>query len=205
MTGYHGLLAFGSNFSVVTTDTNNVQPIQCLTKHRAIVNKVLWAPKIENCNLVTLVSSDTAGQIIHWNIGSGECIAVFQDGTKGILGMEWVPSADESCLLLATLHAPYHLVIWDVLKQTKLWKKGFTDTLISFSFNPFDGTRLAFLCPDCILFVDDFNACKIPSTNGRKFYISSPRLTDGAEDVTRTRDRLKRLMKGLVVAETKPR
>ncbi|RZF44986.1 hypothetical protein LSTR_LSTR001947 [Laodelphax striatellus] len=203
--GYHGLLAFGSNCSVVTTDTNNIQPVQCLTKHRAIVNKVLWAPKIENCNLVTLVSSDTAGQIIHWNIGSGECIAVFQDGTKGILGMEWVPSADESCLLLATLHSPYHLVIWDVLKQTKLWKKGFTDTLISFSFNPFDGTRLAFLCPDCILFVDDFNPLKIPSTNGRKFYISSPRLTDGPEDVTRTRDRLKRLMKGLVVAETKPR
>lgn len=60
------------------------------------------------------------------------------------------------------------------------------------------------LCPDCILFVDDFNVGKIPSTNGRKYYISSPRGSD-IEDNLRTRDHLKRLMKGLVVGETKPR
>lgn len=58
------------------------------------------------------------------------------------------------------------------------------------------------LCPDCILFVDEFSVSKAPSTNGRKFYISSPRL---AEENLRTRDRLKKLMRGLVVGENIPR
>lgn len=60
----------------------------------------------------------------------------------------------------------------------------------------------AVLCPDGILFVDEFSVGKIPSTNGKKFYISSPRLN---EDNLRTRDRLKKLMRGLVVGENKPK
>lgn len=39
--GYHGLLAYGSNYTVVVIDTQNIQPIQCLDKHKAIVNKVI--------------------------------------------------------------------------------------------------------------------------------------------------------------------
>jgi hypothetical protein len=76
------------------------------------------------------------------------------------------------------------------------------------------------LCSDCILFVDDFTLSKVPSSNGRKFYISSPRsnlsassargsvsnLTSvGLEEKQRTGDRLRRLMKDLVVGETKPK
>ena len=52
------------------------------------------------------------------------------------------------------------------------------------------------------MFVDEFSVGKIPSTNGHKFYISSPRIS---EDIIRTRDRLKKLMRGLVVGENKPR
>jgi hypothetical protein len=78
----------------------------------------------------------------------------------------------------------------------------------------------AVLCSDCLLFVDDFTLGKVPSSNGRKFYISSPRsnpsassargsvsnLTSvGLEEKQRTRDRLRRLMKDLVVGETKPK
>lgn len=64
---------------------------------------------------------------------------------------------------------------------------------------------IAVLCHDCILFVDDFQIGKIPSTNGRKFYISSPKFDPTSEENLRGRDRLKKLMKGLVVAETKPK
>ncbi|XP_075222794.1 WD repeat-containing protein 11-like [Lycorma delicatula] len=203
--GYHGMLAFGSNCSVVAVDTVNIQPVQCLNKHKGIVNKVLWAPKTDNHDRVTLISSDIGGQIIYWDVKGASVITALQDGNKPVLGMEWIPGLEDGQLHLATLHSPYYLIIWDLMKHSKIWKKGFTDTLISFNFNPFDSTKLAFLCPDCILFVDDFNPNKIPSTNGTKFYISSPRLSDGPEDSVRTRDRLKRLMKGLVVAETKPR
>lgn len=74
-------------------------------------------------------------------------------------------------------------------------------------------------CSDCILFVDDFTLRKVPSSNGKKFYISSPRsaqqnaargslsnLTSvGLEEKQRTRDRLRKLMKELVIGETKPK
>lgn len=75
----------------------------------------------------------------------------------------------------------------------------------------------AVLCTDCILFVDDFMLGKVPSSNGRKFYISSPRSNQaargsmsnltavGLEEKQRTKDRLRRLMKDMVVGETKPR
>lgn len=78
----------------------------------------------------------------------------------------------------------------------------------------------AVLCSDCILFVDDFTLSKVPSSNGRKFYISSPRLNTsassargsvsnltsvGLEEKQRTTDRLRRLMKDLVLGETKPK
>lgn len=60
------------------------------------------------------------------------------------------------------------------------------------------------MCTDCILFLDDLNPNKIPSSNGRKFYISSPPMRE-FEDNIRARDRLKKLMKGLVIGDSKPR
>lgn len=208
--GHHGLVAYGCNTYVVVIDTTNVQPVQCLDHHKSIVNKVLWSPvvrnKVDDTASVELVSADSTGHIIHWDITIGSPLVVLQDGNKPVLAMEWVNShvVDKSDLFLAALHSPFYFIIWDIKKQFKLWKKSFTDTLLSFNFNPFNTSQLAFLCPDCILFVDDFNVGKIPSTNGRKYYISSPRGSD-IEDNLRTRDRLKRLMKGLVVGETKPR
>lgn len=60
------------------------------------------------------------------------------------LAIEWVPRTNkEDHLYLAALHAPYSLVIWNVNKGWKEWKKSFTDILSTFSFDPFDGTKLA--------------------------------------------------------------
>ncbi|PSN34557.1 WD repeat-containing protein 11 [Blattella germanica] len=204
--GYHGLLAYGSNYSVVIVDTKNVQPIQCLDKHKSMVNKVLWEKHSQNKAsseppLLQLVSSDTTGHIIVWDVADGNPQAVLQEGNKPVLDMEWVPDFDGGEHMLAALHPPYSLVIWDTKKKTKLWKKTYTET-------------------DCILFIDDFTLSKVPSSNGRKFYISSPRsnpsansargsvsnlTTVGLEEKQRTRDRLRRLMKDLVVGETKPK
>lgn len=99
------------------------------------------------------------------------------------------------------------------------------------------------MCSDCILFIDDFTLNKVPSSNGRKFYISTPRTSTniggsgsvgsggnlsnsgnslssglsatgsvpnlaaavGLEEKQRARDRLRRLMKDLVLGETKPK
>ena len=56
--------------------------------------------------------------------------------------MEWVPGMENE-LMLAALHSPYFLIIWDIKKQSKLWKKSFTDTLLSFNFDPFDGSKIS--------------------------------------------------------------
>lgn len=223
--GHHGLLAYGSNYTIVVIDTKNVQPIQCLDKHKSMVNKVLWERSNRNKaadepSSLQLVSSDTTGHIIVWDVVVGNPRTVLQEGNKPILDMEWVSGFNNGEQMLAALHPPYALVIWDIRNKTKLWKKTYTETLVSFSFDPFAPSKLAFLCSDCLLFVDDFTLSKVPSSNGRKFYISSPRsnpsassargsvsnLTSvGLEEKQRTRDRLRRLMKDLVVGETKPK
>jgi len=45
--------------------------------------------------------------------------------------------------MLAALHPPYSLVIWDTRNKTKLWKKTYTETLVSFKFDPFAPSKLA--------------------------------------------------------------
>lgn len=203
--GWHGLLAWASQCSIVIADTRSIQQVQCLTKHKAHIRKVLWSPQgyeLRNHSNMCLASADINGYIGFTDVYSGKTISFVQDSNKSVLTIEWVPSPDKSTLYLASLHSLYSFVIWNVNDGTKLWKKTFTDTLNSFCFDPFDFTKLAFLCPDCILFVDEFSVSKAPSTNGRKFYISSPRL---AEENLRTRDRLKKLMRGLVVGENIPR
>lgn len=58
--------------------------------------------------------------------------------------MEWVPRTNkDDHLYLAALHSPYSLVIWNMDKGWKEWKKSFTDVLSSFNFDPFDGSKLA--------------------------------------------------------------
>ncbi|GLH00339.1 Uncharacterized protein GBIM_06748 [Gryllus bimaculatus] len=221
--GQHGLLAYGSNYSVVIIDTKNIQTIQCLDKHKSMVNKVLWEKaQTSRSPAIDLVSSDTTGHIIVWDVTSGIPHGVLQEGSKPVLDMQWVSGFDSNDHILAALHPPYSLVIWDTYNKTKLWKKTYTETLVSFRFDPFDASKMAFLCNDCILFIDDFTLTKVPSSNGRKFYVSSPRTNPsassargsvsnlssvGLEEKQRSRDRLRlrRLMKDLVIGETKPK
>ena len=57
--------------------------------------------------------------------------------------MEWLSTQDMSHDLLVALHPPYSLVLWNADTGTKLWKKSYTDTLLSFSFDPFEPSHLA--------------------------------------------------------------
>ncbi|KAF4521502.1 hypothetical protein B566_EDAN001802 [Ephemera danica] len=151
--GSHGLLAFGSNNTVVITDSRNVQHIQTLEKHKAPIQRVSWEPQCmaSSGSALGLISSDAQGTIVVWDY------------------------------LLLALHPPYSLILWDLRLRSKLWKKTYTETLLSFSLDPFDHSKLAFLCQDCILFVDDFSVGRIPSSNGRKFYVTTPQTNTVAE------------------------
>ncbi|GFR86903.1 WD repeat-containing protein 11 [Elysia marginata] len=121
-----------------------------------------------------LASSDSHGQIIVWDVGLGVPRSEFSDGNKGLLGMQWLSNQDACRDLLVCLHPPYSLILWNADTGTKLWKKSYTETLLDFTFDPFNGKHLAFLGQDCILFINDFTINKTPSSNGKKFYISNP-------------------------------
>ncbi|VVC35482.1 Hypothetical protein CINCED_3A000598 [Cinara cedri] len=206
----NGLLAYGSNNLVVIIDTVKVIPVQCFTDHKTLIKKLLWVPfdSVAGASC-ELVSADCAGDIALWDVCRGRCISwIDSDQAKPIIGMEWVPSSFNSDLLLGVLHSPYTFSILDIHKGTRLWKKTFCDTINSFAFDPFYLNKIAFLCPDCILFFDNFEQKVVLSGNGRKFYISNTAAGENSisnEESTRPRTRFKRLMKGLVLGESQPK
>ena len=59
------------------------------------------------------------------------------------LGLEWLPWQDASHDLLVALHPPYSLILWNADTGTKLWKKSYTETLTSFSLDPFSYRNIA--------------------------------------------------------------
>lgn len=182
--GWQGAVAYGCHNFVVVIETKTVQVYQVLDKHKATVIKVKWAR--ENYHHDTgspyslrLASGDTNGGIVIWDVAQGREKIEFSDGNKPIQDMEWLPCQDASHDLLLVLHPPYSLILWNADTGTKLWKKSYTESLLSFSLDPFSYRNIAFLGQDCILFIDDFSITKTPSSNGKKFYISSPSASKG--------------------------
>uniref|UniRef100_A0A2S2NNV8 WD repeat-containing protein 11 n=1 Tax=Schizaphis graminum TaxID=13262 RepID=A0A2S2NNV8_SCHGA len=206
----NGLLAYGSNNLVVIVDTAKVIPVQCFTDHKSLIKKLLWVPFDSVSGASSeLVSADCTGDIALWDVCRGRCISwIDSEQAKPVNGLEWVPSSLNNDLLLGVLHAPYTFSVLDVRKGTRLWKKTFCDTINSFAFDPFHLNRIAFLCPECILFFDNFERKTALSGNGRKFYISNTAAGENStvnEESTRPRTRFKRLMKGLVLGESQPK
>ncbi|XP_038045535.1 WD repeat-containing protein 11-like isoform X5 [Patiria miniata] len=177
--GWQSLVAYGCHTSVVVIDTKAVQVIQTLEKHKSNVVKVKWAREnyhhtIDAPYTLRLASADAGGQIIVWDVKDASERASFSEGSKPVLDLEWLSTQDASHDLLVALHPPYSIVLWNADTGIKLWKKTFTDNIISMTFDPFDSSNLALLGNDCILFLNDFSINKSPSSNGRKFYITTP-------------------------------
>lgn len=221
--GWQGFLAYGAQTTVVVVDPMTLQYAQTLSKHRSHVVKVRWRKTRHYHQLsapysLVLASADSSGTIIVWEVTRGEVTATLQDGSRPIQELEWLGGVDGSEHLLAALHPPYSLIIWDTRHNSKLWKKSYTENLTSFYFDPFHFNKMAFLCGGCVLFVEDFSLTKCPSSNGRKFYVSTPRtspgkvvnsmpssVSSGSLTDERTSTRIRRKMRELVVGEAKPK
>ncbi|KAB7494848.1 hypothetical protein Anas_09270 [Armadillidium nasatum] len=159
---------------------------------------------------LVLASADLNGVIYVWNVYQGDVVATLQDGNRQISELEWLGGQDGSEYLLLALHPPYSVVLWDTRHSTKVWKKSYTETLLTFSLDPFHSNKMAFLCQSCILFVDDFNLSKTPSSNGNRFYISSPNQSpargssiSGLGDEKERSNTLRKRVRGLVAGELK--
>ncbi|XP_041477434.1 WD repeat-containing protein 11-like [Lytechinus variegatus] len=177
--GWQNLFAYGCHTSVVVIETKGIQIIQTLEKHRSPVVQVQWAREnyhhtIDAPYTLRLASADSSGLIIIWDVCAASERASFSDGNKPVQDLQWLSTQDASHDLLVALHPPYSIVLWNADTGTKLWKKTFTDVLHCFSFDPFESSNLTLLGNDCILFVNDFSAAKPPSSNGKKFYITTP-------------------------------
>ncbi|XP_064605109.1 WD repeat-containing protein 11-like [Liolophura sinensis] len=177
--GWQGMLAHGSQSFVVVIDPKTVQNIQVLEGHKANVTKLKWAHEsyhhdIGSPYMLRLASADTTGTIIVWDVAQGYIKAEFSEGSRSIQDLQWVSGQDASRDLLVALHPPYSMIVWNADTGTKLWKKSYTEPLLSFAFDPFDPKQVAFLGQDCIVFIHDFTITRVPSSNGKKFYISSP-------------------------------
>uniref|UniRef100_A0A2C9KHQ4 Uncharacterized protein n=1 Tax=Biomphalaria glabrata TaxID=6526 RepID=A0A2C9KHQ4_BIOGL len=222
--GWQGYLAYGCQNLVTVVDPRTVQVIQVLDKHKGVVTQVKWAHEQYHHDLnspytLRLASSDTLGHIIVWDVGMGVVRSSFEDGNKPILGLQWLSNQDACRDLLVCLHPPYSLIVWNADTGTKLWKKSYTENLLSFTFDPFNSKNLAFLGQDSILFVSDFTINKSPSSNGKKFYISNPTQTSNlprsssnnnlerkasASSISSSKNLAKR-MSQILVGEAKPK
>ena len=156
-----------------------MQTIQVLDHHRSHVIKVKWARENYHHDLsspytLRLAAADSSGKIVIWDVSRAVIGAECTEGSRPVADMDWVGAQDASHDLLAALHPPSTLILWNTENGSRLWKKTYSDILLSFAFDPFDPSRLAFLGQDCILFVDDFSLSGAPMSSGKKFHISSP-------------------------------
>ena len=114
--GPAGLLAYGCHNTVVVVEAATVQVLQCLGGHRATVCEVSWSHHPSLTSRLGLATADSSGQIISWDVSTGEVIKRVHDGNQAVQQISWVAE----CLLLA-VHPPNHLVLWDLNTGTKVW------------------------------------------------------------------------------------
>ncbi|GIY84420.1 WD repeat-containing protein 11 [Caerostris darwini] len=185
--GWQSFVAYGCYNHVVIIDTQNIKIFQTLEKHTSDVVKVKWANENYYHDLthpysLKLASLDTSGLIFVWDVKESKSISSFFETGKPAIDIEWLSGRDSCHQLLVGLHPPYSIVVWNTETGSKVWKKSYTETLLSFAFDPFSENNITFLASECILFIDDFNVHKAPSSNGRKFYISNPSTNSGSEE-----------------------
>ncbi|XP_029466396.1 WD repeat-containing protein 11 isoform X4 [Rhinatrema bivittatum] len=177
--GWQGLIAYGCHSLVLVVDPSTAQTLQVLERHKANVVKVKWARENYHHNIgspysLRLASADASGKIIVWDVATGTARCEIQEHSKPIQDMQWLMNQDASRDLLLAVHPPNYIVLWNADTGTKLWKKSYAENILSFSFHPFDPSRLTLLTSEGIVFISDFSPSKAPVSTGKKVYVSSP-------------------------------
>ncbi|XP_054721445.1 WD repeat-containing protein 11-like [Uloborus diversus] len=188
--GWQSFIAYGCCNHVIIVDTKNIKVFQTLEKHSSDVIKVKWSHENfyhdgNHPYVLKLASADSNGLLIVWEVKEGKPISTFSEPGKPATEIEWLSGRDSSQNFLVALHPPFSFIIWNTDSGTKLWKKSYTETLLSFALDPFSESNVTFLASDCILFVDDLGVNRAPSGNGRKFFISNPLAEDKNKNSSR--------------------
>jgi len=142
-----GLVAYAGGHLVVVADPVTLQIVQTLEAPppASLVHKVCWSrsPTARHAaDRLTLASADASGRVIVWSAKSGEIRTVLTHGDRPAADMRWLDGRfDASGHLLAVLHPPFSLVLWDTASGTQVWKRSYAETLQSFDLDPFDPSR----------------------------------------------------------------
>ncbi|XP_064464638.1 WD repeat-containing protein 11-like [Ornithodoros turicata] len=218
--GFQSLLAYGCHNHVIIVDTKFMKVFQTLSGHKHDVSKVRWAREMYYHDLVNphslkLATADTAGTILVWNVSQATVRSTLNDTERPVLELCWLTGSDSSHHLLVVLYSAGTFVLWNADNGTKIWKKVYTETLLSFCIDPFCESNISFLAPDCIFFVSDFSSSQAPAGNGKKLYISNQPSSSGsqlslnspntptADEKSKPKSRLLSGMKLLIKADSK--
>ncbi|XP_065071327.1 WD repeat-containing protein 11-like [Rhopilema esculentum] len=145
---WQGLLAYGCHNFVVVLDPKTVQVIQTFHHYTSAIVKVRWAHDNNNHDLNTpynmkLAAADQAGHVMVWDVGNGKLLQEFSEPGKPVHEMHWLKNIDAPNSLLLVLHAPGQLVLFNTETNVRLWRKAFSEPLVSFALDPFDPQSMA--------------------------------------------------------------
>eukprot|EP00795_Rhopilema_esculentum_P012339 gene12339-2990_t len=140
--------------------------------------QVRWAHDNNNHDLNTpynmkLAAADQAGHVMVWDVGNGKLLQEFSEPGKPVHEMHWLKNIDAPNSLLLVLHAPGQLVLFNTETNVRLWRKAFSEPLVSFALDPFDPQSMALMSQEWIMFLHDLNTTTAPSDKGKKFYMTS--------------------------------
>eukprot|EP01089_Gocevia_fonbrunei_P015488 TRINITY_DN4542_c0_g1_i1.p2 TRINITY_DN4542_c0_g1~~TRINITY_DN4542_c0_g1_i1.p2 ORF type:complete len:243 (+),score=21.07 TRINITY_DN4542_c0_g1_i1:1-729(+) len=137
---WQNLLAFGSQAYIVIIDPATLRIVQTLDEHRAHVTRVAWASQSseddpESPDLLTLASGDMQGNIIIWNVIDAAILTTLHDEQHSMIcDLQWHSFNN----FILALYAPSVLILWDTKLGVPLWRKDFTESMVSCKFSPFD-------------------------------------------------------------------
>ncbi|KAF6030424.1 WDR11 [Bugula neritina] len=172
--GDHGLIAYAANTTVAVVDSTTMQHVTALHSHRSPITKICWAPSsipVGDVDDLFLASADTSGFIIIFNVTAGKAKQKLSESNKVVNALELFHTKNSELYLLS-LHQPALLILWNPKSGEQIWKKSFSESLSSFSRDPFSEDCIVLNGGGFVQFVKDFSCSQAPS-DGTRFFLSS--------------------------------
>ncbi|CAF0850740.1 unnamed protein product [Didymodactylos carnosus] len=189
--GFHGLVAYGCQSTIVVIEPHHFQIIQCMEKHKEPITKVKWAAENyyhnhDNPYSLKLASADTSGNILIWDVYKATVQSEFHEGKQPVADMSWYIGDSNLIYHLLVLHTPNQLVLWNCLNGTKVWGVTYSDTLLHIAQDLFNVQRCILLGQNSIILIEDLSLTNSANGQARRFYISNSNKQQSTTDLKQT-------------------
>uniref|UniRef100_A0A915PSD2 Ribosome control protein 1 domain-containing protein n=1 Tax=Setaria digitata TaxID=48799 RepID=A0A915PSD2_9BILA len=167
-----GLVVYGAHCTVVVVDVLRIKIIQTFDRHTSAITHICCSSEEEvgfSAEVrLRCASADVGGTVVVWDIVEGVELSSFSIPNSTALSLAWFPWEDTSRDFLLVLHSPNNLVLWNIVTGDRIWNVTYSQTLSSFSVDPFDPRSITFGLVDIgsIMFVDNVLLHKAPLGKG---------------------------------------